>query len=813
MARTTGSPRRILPEGLLFLLLAAVWAGLRILPALDPVFPEDGGVVLLGNDPWFHLHQTEGAIEHFPHLIRWDVGSNFPLGNRVAAAGLFHLGAAAVSLGPGGGAETAKALAPLVLAWSPVLLGALSLAFLYLLAREIGGRNAAVVTILLRILFPGEELERTLLGFGDYHAAEILLATAGLWTLTRCFNRLAPAPSPAVLWKTSVLAAVPLALFQFVWFGSPLHVAVTLAAFWAAAAAGHVRSDLDPRQIRAALPVFVSLSGLTGLTGWLLPEWIMAPSGHRQALLALFLQAFLILAAGSLLPPLARRIGRRGSLLLSVLLAAVLVLAASRLLDQDRLSYQIHHFLAGRNPFISEHLRVDFSLLGHLYGFLPPFAAGGLFIALARHTSFGTRFALLSLAAWTALWIRTSDFGYLTGALLPLPAALALIATPRLLATLFRKPAPFLRPVPWIAVAASLLLLPSGRLKLPFLSRDEVRDMVLATPAWREAMSWVRGNTPVPPVSPTHLAAPWPLREGFAYPEGSYGILAHWSLGNLVPALGKRLAVLARSHSPFYIDWFLQNTEDGALRQLATRGDVRYLVLDATSVCDSYLAEALQAGLSVESLQVEEGRTEIDGRSVPLLSYGEWFRSAFGAKLYLGDGAGMRHHRLVYESREVSFVRYRLLPDPGAVILKSTPVDSPGKREEFLPLTQEGASWTEEDGTYFCYSGQLVPTVKIYERVAGAILEGKATPRETATLELDLRNTLTGRTFTYRATRAAADDGTVRFTLPYPTTRETGATVRATGPCRLLAGGVRSEIEVDEAAVRAGTTIRFGKHQ
>ena len=50
------------------------------------------------NDPWFHLHQTFGAIEHFPHLIRWDVGTFYPTGGRVAAAGLFNLVAAGFAL-------------------------------------------------------------------------------------------------------------------------------------------------------------------------------------------------------------------------------------------------------------------------------------------------------------------------------------------------------------------------------------------------------------------------------------------------------------------------------------------------------------------------------------------------------------------------------------------------------------------------------------------------------------------------------------------------------------------------------------------
>lgn len=802
------SKRSTVLEALALLVLIATWTALRAVPAHPAVFPAAGEAVLLGNDPWFHLHQAEGAIEHFPRLIRWDVGTHYPTGNRVAAAGLFDLAAAAVSLGLGG-RESAAALAPFVLVWSPVFLGALSLVFLHLLAREIGGRIVATLAVLLRILFPGEELERTLLGFGDHHAAEILLATAGLWALARWFNRLPRDPSAGWLWWTATVASLPLALFQFVWFGAPLHVAVALAAFWGAAALSLASSIGEPRRIARSLPVFASLLALTGLVGWLAPDWIMAPAGHRQVLVALAAQIALVFFAGSVLPKLARRIGAGWSLAAFAFAAAALLWLLP--LDHDRVFYQIHHLLEPRNPLVSEHLAVDPSLLWYSQGLLLPFLPLGFAGIFAKKAASGSRFALLSLAAWAALWIATSDFGYLAGALLPLAAALGIDRATRWLSALPGNAAVLLRPLPALAAALSvLLLMPAGSVKIPFLFREEIEEMVLATPPWRDAMAWLRERTPEPTLPPTHLARPWRPRDGFAYPEGSYGVLAHWSFGNLVPTLGRRIAVLARSHSPFYIDWFLETTEEAALARLETKGDVRYLVLDAVSVCDSFVSEALQAGLSVEDLQVEEGRAEIDGVPVPLVSYGESFRSAIGARLFLGGGLGMKRHRLVHESAAEAFLRYRLIPGLETAILKSTAIAGPEEKEACLPLVEEGASWTEDGGAYFCYSGQIVPAVRIFERVAGAKVVGRIPGREPATLELELRNALTGRTFVHRETALPSEAGEAAFVLPYPTARTTGATVRATGPCRIrIAGGGSFEIEVSEAEVREGRTVRF----
>jgi hypothetical protein len=65
-----------------------------------------------------------------------------------------------------------------------------------------------------------------------------------------------------------------------------------------------------------------------------------------------------------------------------------------------------------------------------------------------------------------------------------------------------------------------------------------------------------------------------------------------------------------------------------------------------------------------------------------------------------------------------------------------------------------------------------------------------------------------GRSFRFRAGARAGPDGVARLRLPYPTggARE----VQSRGPWRVWRGDDASEVEVSEAAVLRGETVRAG---
>lgn len=788
------APRWRIREGTAFVLLVLVWALLRVVPSVPHVLPAPGETVLLGNDPWFHLHQLTGAVEHFPRILRWDVGALYPEGSRVAAAGLFHLGLAAVAKGLGIPATETDALA-LVLALSPVVLGAASLGFLFLLAREIGGHRLAWVTLIVRIVFPGGELERTLFGFGDQHAAEILLVTASLWAWVR-WAREAPVDR-ASLWKrgaSGVFAALPVAVFLFTWFGAPLFLAVLIVSFWMVEGIGICQGRREPLPA-AAIAFFAGIFTTSALVGLSWPEGILVPEAWRFSLVALAAQVALMIVVKKVADRSQGTI--RPIAALGVLSGLLLLVAGGFLVLNPRVISLAEQFLGTANRGVSEHALGPQQVWWWDYGLLLPWLVFGIGWGVIHAPAKAHRMVFAAIGCWVVLASLRSDFFYLTGALSPLAIAFGAL---RFRDGMMTRGRHRLALLPAGCAGLSLLLaVPLGWLRAPGITRDEVADMVVATRPWRESMAWLKAEAEGSPILPTALVEPWRKRDGFSYPPGTGAVFTHWQFGNLVPTLARRIAVSARSRSPEFIEWFLETDEASSHRRLGAVEGIRYLVLDATSACDLFATEALQAGVRAADLQVADGAL---WKGVPLRSYGEPFRQSIGANLYLGDGTAMEGYRFVHESREQVFVRYRLLPEEALVTLRSDLIEDATELDALRPLTGTGEVWREEGG-YLCYSGQVLPAVKVFERVTGAVLEGKAVPGMNVSLQLSFAVSGSGREINYRREAVADGEGKVAFRVPY-------ATGAGGEPYRLHLGEAEvRQVRVSEKDIREGAVIPF----
>ena len=208
-AEKSGRLRPITIVLFLFLLLLAIVG--RTVPHYEEIFPAPGDVRLLGNDPYYHLRHTRFTADNFPRLLRADVGTNYPKGLRDNAAGFFNISLAAVALTISAGQPDDDVISA-VLAWSPVGLFVLTSFALFWLASLLVGRWGALLCCALFFLFPGESLERTTLGFGDYHAAEMLLALLTAIGLIKCVQR-SHSPSAPSWWRPAFLNCLPMVLF------------------------------------------------------------------------------------------------------------------------------------------------------------------------------------------------------------------------------------------------------------------------------------------------------------------------------------------------------------------------------------------------------------------------------------------------------------------------------------------------------------------------------------------------------------------------------------------------------------------------
>ncbi len=99
---------------------------------------------------------------------------------------------------------------------------------------------------------------------------------------------------------------------------------------------------------------------------------------------------------------------------------------------------------------------------------------------------------------------------------------------------------------------------------------------------------------------------------------------------------------------------------------------------------------------------------------------------------------------------------------------------------------------------------------KLFERVAGAVLEVEAAPGAPITARIPLRTT-SGRDFVYRQTASADAAGRARLVLPYASERggDRSRVTRAEGPYRIEAGDRVANLELSEREVIAGEERRL----
>lgn len=121
-------------------------------------------------------------------------------------------------------------------------------------------------------------------------------------------------------------------------------------------------------------------------------------------------------------------------------------------------------------------------------------------------------------------------------------------------------------------------------------------------------------------------------------------------------------------------------------------------------------------------------------------------------------------------------------------------------------LVTEGPAGGQPIGTLF--GGSLpasnVP-YKLFQVVEGALLEVAAPPGAEVSAELLLETPL-GRRFRYRTAAGSGSDGIARLRLPYASGGR--QPVRSLGPWTVRSGGLVFAVEVDDAAVTQGRTVR-----
>jgi dolichyl-diphosphooligosaccharide--protein glycosyltransferase len=162
--------------------ILVVAAGLRVWAPWDDVL-SGSRVNFLETDAWYHVRLAESQVRNFPHRVTVDPYAA-PDGQYVAVAPLLDtIIATAVVVTQGRDASTQYI--ERVAAMAPAIIGVLAVLAVWALATVAFDRRAGFIAGLLAAVLPGHFLDRTLVGFVDHHALEVLLSFATLTFIVR----------------------------------------------------------------------------------------------------------------------------------------------------------------------------------------------------------------------------------------------------------------------------------------------------------------------------------------------------------------------------------------------------------------------------------------------------------------------------------------------------------------------------------------------------------------------------------------------------------------------------------------------------
>ncbi len=335
---------------------------------------------------------------------------------------------------------------------------------------------------------------------------------------------------------------------------------------------------------------------------------------------------------------------------------------------------------------------------------------------------------------------------------------------------------------------------------------------------WYHALTWMRNNTPYksfydryfyeiykPGYKPGHLK-PYP------YPHPTYGIMSWWDYGHWIEAIAHRMPIAnpfqqgignKYNNVPGAAPFFTAFNESYADR-IADKLNVKYVISDVEMATGKFYAMAVwaegslaKAGmtyysgigylyeyngrveLALSPMDVPQGARVFSTIQLPGLNY---FRT-MEARLHIMDGCGLKHYRMVYESKPVSRNSMMGLEE---MIYRSI--------YDNMYASKLGLPKVNVTTTGF---------VKIFEYVKGAKIVGRAPAGvKWVTIKCTVK-TNQGRTFVYEQ-RARVKNGTYEFIVPYA--QNTTYPVKPS-PYIIKAGKVVESLTLSDKDVEQGRTI------
>lgn len=771
-------------------------------------------VLFIQPDAYYHLRRATIIAKNFPFYPTIDHYMAYPFGAEPPWPPLYDFFLAVVSLVAGMGRFSERALL-LATAFLPPILAGLSVIPAFLLTREIFGRRAAHVAAFFAVLMPGQ-LGYSVVGSGDHHIAEVLFFTLYLYFVVRAL-RLAgvpvgtdsagsgeeAAPRGKAPLRETVLAGISLGTVTLIWQG-----AMTFATLGATCLGVLLLREEDAARAGMISRIGVLHLGVAASLA-ALGRVIVPPATEQtvfgfgffswfQPFYLLLLAAALVLLQG-ILRGLRKR-GFSGGRIIGIGLAAILATSAicmvvvpvrRNLLQALEFVLRTHPYLQSISefqPLIEESpwhgaldLRFAFDAL-YLFGFIIPFL-------IAARIAWTRRLKGMTAGEWVFL-LWTALFGFLTFEQkrwsnvysVNMAAGIgvfvvAVLDRTRLGQRVLGDFQEWRRETGRVAEGegggiAARILLYSRRFPVVFavlaavvffipyyltvFSMVSPRALVIH-PDLYNSMAWIRLNTP-----PTR--SPWrPVEK----PE--YGILAAWDLGHYLQYIAERPTVannfgyqLRGEGLEDSVRMYLHREERDVL-ELCDRRGVRYLLLTNVFPGMDTMGPIIGADFVRDFTAVAASPGHPGG---PMLFPSDRYFALASQRMYVFDGSAtteteaIGNFRLVFES----------------------------ERENGEPYLPPGVKF-----------------VKLFERVKGARIRGRATPGLPVNVSIRMMTNF-DRFFDYVSLARADAKGNFVVTVPYASSGTTYP-VRAVSPYLAMTEKEAAFFQVTEKDIMEGNEI------
>ena len=806
----------LIAAALLAFMLVAVL--LRAIPHAALV---DGSFTsLVGTDAWYNLRQVEAMAANYPHYAWFDPMTAYPTGKEVAWGPLFPFITATFCIIAG--AATRPEIV-YVAAWVPPLLAAAVVPLVYLIGKTIGDRTTGLVAAGLIPIVSASFFARSIFGFVDHHVAETLFSTLFCLAYIGALAYAARHPVSFREYKT-ILPVALLALGAGGAYLLGLLVMPTIILF--ALIAGvftlvqAARNHLDgtgsegllvTNAVTFAVPaVFLPLSGFM----------VDAPALSLYSVAHVYAYLLLIGATALLYGISTALHGKRREYLAALAALGAAGIAFLGLTPVGKtMSAGLWAFFGQdmATTAIREMAPWDPALAWQSFNVGLLLIPLGLAI-LALRTRRENRPELLFTIIWSVVvliaTIQHLRFEYYLAVNLALLTGVfvtwALDYGWKATATYFRRPEEKKKnqrrvPVPEVAAVAVAVLLAgtlvgaSAAENIGYAQYGVPR--VVLSDDWRSALEWMNANTPDPGVD--YYAAY--EKDGFTYPEGSYGVMSWWDYGHWITFVAQRIPNTNpfQDHVAGATRFFLATSEEEAGKAITAAGS-RYIVTDGKMAAGTFPAIAYWHDPAAGTTPyVTPLLTSVPGRANTYSIepfYRDTYYRTMVVRLQALDGTMMEPSEALYVEYDTGSV-----PETGYARLAGSRTLAPAEARAAVDA-YKGLGKAAVFGTDTRSPPETVPalrhyrlvyesssdpatSVKVFEYVNGAVIRGEGV------IEVPIV-TNTGREFVYRQ---QSENGT--FVVPYSTV-ENPYGVKTAGNYRIVGG--TEEFTVTEEAVKGG---------